>query len=139
VQVTNGTHYSHAENDKWKKVMLQGQLVPVPGLSFVGYYDYEKQNPDAKADTVKFDGYFEKVRNLVLAAEYFIYRNDLYLTSAEAKYDVSGLSVFGRYTFTPDKLAAFVRFDRYEPNSEVDNNELDLLIAGLDWTPFHTS
>jgi hypothetical protein len=139
VQVTNGTHYSHAENDKWKKVMLQGQLVPAPGLSLVGYYDYEKQNPDAKAETVKVDGYFEKVRDLVLAAEYFIYRNDLYLTSAEAKYDVSGLSVFGRYTFTPDKLAAFARFDRYEPNSEVEDNELDLLIAGLDWTPFHTS
>jgi len=139
VQVTNGSAYSHAENDKWKKLMLQGQIIPLPGLSLVGYYDYEKQTPKAKAETIKFDGYFEKVRNLVLSAEYFVYRNDLYVASSKARYDVSGLSVFGRYTFTPDRLAAFARYDYYEPNNKVGDNEISLVIAGLDWAPFHTS
>ena len=39
VKVTNGYHYSHSENDKYKKFMGQLHLIPVAGLSVVGYYD----------------------------------------------------------------------------------------------------
>lgn len=135
----NGAGYSHAEGDKYKKIAVQIHLLPLAGVSIVGYLDYEKQDADNSAATYKIDGYIEMVKNLVLGAEYFVYKNDKYLTADEARYDVSGLSVFGRYAVTPDKLSLFARFDRYEPNSQAGGDEMSLLIAGLDWAPVHKS
>jgi hypothetical protein len=137
--VSNGSGYSHAESDKFKKVAGQVHLIPLAGLSVVGYLDYEKQDADNSATTYKLDGYFEMVKNLVLGAEYFVYQNDKYLTADEARFDVSGLSLFGRYTFNPDIFSLFARFDRYEPNSQSSDDESSLVIAGLDWAPFHKS
>jgi len=138
-QVTNGTHYSHAENDKHKKFMGQLQLVPAAGLNVVGYVDYEKQDASNEAWTYKLDGYFEMVPGLTLAAEWFVYRNDKYLTAAMKQYDVSGFSVFGVWKINPEKLQLFARLDHYEPNTEVADDERNLVIAGFDWTPFHAS
>ncbi len=136
--VSNGAGYGHAETDKWKKLSFQAQLVPVAGLSIYGYLDTEKQDKDKDALTYKLDGYFEMVKNLVIGAEYFVYRNDLYLVGTD-RYDVSGYSVFGRYAITPDKLNLFARYDSYEPNSKVDKDQTSLVIAGLDWAPWHSS
>jgi hypothetical protein len=101
--------------------------------------DYEKQDKDNSATTYKLDGYFEMVKNLVVGTEYFVYRNDTYLTAAKERYDVSGFSLFGRYSFNPDVFSLFGRFDSYEPNSNVSDDEMNLVIAGLDWAPFHKS
>ncbi len=139
VMVSNGSHYSHVEGDKYKKLMAQASLMPVAGLSLVGYLDYEKQTNSAKAMTYKGDIFLEMIQNLVLGAEYFVYQNELYKTTAGQRYDVSGMSVFGRYTITPDKLALFARYDSYEPNSKVADDGTSLVIAGLDWAPSHKS
>jgi hypothetical protein len=145
--IYNGAAYSHAENDQFKKVQLQAQLTPVAGLSFVGYYDYERKLPVASiptetspgAATYKLDGFFEMVKNLVIGAEWFQYKNDLY-QMAGVKYNVSGWSVFGRGIITPDKLSLFARYDSYLPNSlDRANQDLSLIIAGFDWAPYHTS
>lgn len=122
----NGAGYSHAENDKFKKFAGNIQLIPVAGLSIVGYMDYEKQDKDNSAQTYKLDGYLEMVKNLVIGAEYFVYQNDKYQTADKTRYDVSGFSLFGR-------------FDSYEPNNRVSDDEMSLVIAGLDWAPFHKS
>ncbi len=137
--VSNGSHYSHVENDKYKKLMGQIHLVPVAGLSLVGYLDYEKQTADASAFTYKLDVYFEMVKNLTVGSEYFIYDNDLKVTPKGQKYDVSGFSVFGNYVITRDVLAIFGRYDFYEPNNQVSNDRVNLVIAGLDWAPWGTS
>jgi len=81
----------------------------------------------------------EMVRNLTIGAEYFVYQNDKYLTANKERYDVSGLSIFGRYIFNPDVFSLFARFDRYEPNNKVSSDEMSMVIAGLDWAPFHKS
>jgi hypothetical protein len=137
--ISSGNGYSHAENDKYKKFTGNIQLIPVAGLSIVGYMDYEKQDKDNSATTYKLDGYFEMVKNFILGAEYFVYKNDKYLTPDETRYDVSGFSLFGRYTFSPDIFSAFARFDSYEPNNEISDDEMSLVIAGFDWAPFHKS
>ncbi len=137
--LTNGSHYSRVENDKYKKLMGQIHLVPMAGLSLVGYLDYEKQNADASAFTYKLDVYFEMVKNLTVATEYFIYDNDLKLTTTGEKYDVSGFSVFGNYTIQRDVLAIFGRYDFYEPNNRIGNDRVNLLIAGVDWAPWGTT
>jgi hypothetical protein len=135
--VSNGCGYSHAESDKFKKVAGQVHLIPLAGVSVVGYMDYEKQDADNSATTYKLDGYFEMVKNLILGTEYFVYRNDTNVTAAKERYDVSGFSIFGRYVFKPDAFCLFARFDRYEPNSKFNDDEMSLVIAGLDWAPVH--
>jgi hypothetical protein len=135
----NGAGYSHPEGDKYKKFAGNLQLIPLAGLSVVGYIDYEKQDADNSAMTYKLDGYLEMVKNLVLGAEYFIYKNDKYLTGDETEYGVSGLSIFGRYTVKPDVFSLFARFDSYEPNDKVGDDKQSLIIAGLDWAPVHKS
>ena len=138
-QVINGAAYSHAENDKFKKVAAQVQLVPLAGLSVVGYVDYEKQNDSQKALTYKVDSFFEMVRNLTVGFEWFTYRNDLNVVKATgARYNVGGRSLFGRYVIQ-DNLSLFGRYDAYEPNSRVDNDRLHLAIVGFDWMPFHST
>jgi hypothetical protein len=139
VMFYNGSGYSHAENDKYKKIAGNVQLIPVAGLSVVGYIDYEKQDNDNAARTYKLDGYFEMVKNLVVGTEYFVYRNDTYKTADMVRYDVSGFSLFGRYSLTPDYFSLFARFDSYEPNTQVSDDGMNLVIAGLDWAPFHKS
>jgi hypothetical protein len=139
----NGAHYSHAENDQYKEVELQAQISPVAGLSIVGYMDYERKLPvtalpaetKPKGYTYKVDAFFEMVKNLVIAGEWFTYKNDLYQTAGE-KYDVGGWSAFGRYTVMPDKLALFARYDSYMPNSLNRDRDMSLAIAGFDWAPY---
>jgi hypothetical protein len=137
--VTNGAHYSHPENDKYKKFMGQLHFVPLAGFSLVGYVDYEKKASDKSAFTYKLDSYLEMVKNLTIGAEYFVYDNDLKLTSDKRQYNMSGFSLFGRYVLKPDVLAAFARYDIYEPNNKVDNNKISLGILGVDWAPLHAS
>ena len=144
--VYNGTHYSHAENDQFKKVQLQAQVTPVAGLSIVGYYDYERKLPVASlpaetapaAQTYKLDGFFEMVKNLIIGAEWFTFKHDLNQTAGE-KYDTGGWSAFGRYIVKPDKLALFARYDSYMPNSLDRGLDMSLVIAGFDWAPYHVS
>jgi hypothetical protein len=143
----NGTHYSHAENDQFKKVQLQAQVSPVAGFSIVGYFDYERKLPNLKsfpnktapvAQTYKIDAFFEMVKNLVIGAEWFTFKHDLYETAGE-KYDVGGWSVFGRYTIATDKFMLFGRYDSYIPNSLDRDLDMSLVIAGFDWAPFDKS
>ncbi len=160
VQVVNGGGYNHLETDKYKKLEGYLHIVPVAGFSLFGYMDYEAQqykaNPLAltapKATTYKADAYFERVKGLVLAGEWFVYKNDLNQYTAPGalapeKFNVSGWSVFGRYALVPDKLNAFARYDSYTPNNHFVSaatglakaKNVDLVILGLDWAPLHSS
>jgi hypothetical protein len=137
--VHNGAHYSHAENDKYKKFSGYLQLVPTAGLSVVGYYDYEKQTDTKNAATTKFDVLFDMVKNLNVSFEWFSYKNDTFINADASGFKSGGWSVFGTYKITPDKLAVFARYDSYQPNSTVSNNDMGLIIAGVDWAPLHPS
>ena len=144
--VYNGSHYSKEETDQYKEVELQAQITPFAGLSIVGYYDYERKLPVASLpdetkpvqNIIKVDAFFERIRNLTLGAEWFVFKNDLYQTGG-VKYDVGGWSVFGRYIVKPDKLALFARYDDYMPNELDRDLDMSLVIAGFDWAPFHPS
>ena len=142
----NGGGYGHAENDQYKEIELQAQITPIPGLSVVGYYDYERRLPVAsfpdetkpKGQTYKLDVFVEMIKNLVLGGEWITYKNDFYQTAGE-KYDVGGWSAFGRYTIETDKLALFARYDSYVPNSLDRDLDMSMVIAGFDWAPVHKS
>jgi len=139
VGVHNGAHYSHAETDKFKRFSGNLQIIPAAGLNIIGYIDYEKQTDSAEARTHKLEAFFEMVRGLTLAGEWFIYDNETYKTAAGARFKVGGWSVFGVYKIKPDKLSLFARYDSYEPNTEVSNDKRGLIILGADWTPYHAT
>ena len=140
--IYNGAAYSHAENDGFKEVELQAQITPVPGLSIVGYYDYERKLPVAAlpaeikpaAATYKIDAFFEMVKDLVIGGEWVTFKADLNQTDG-AKYGRSGWSAFGRYALKP-KLSLFARYDSYMPNSLDRDLDMSLVIAGFDWAPY---
>lgn len=145
--VYNGAAYSRAENDRFKELQLQAQVTPLPGLSFVGYCDFERKLPNPAsfpaetspaARTFKLDGFFEMVRNLVVGVEWFTFEHDLYRSKGE-KFDASGLSVFGRYAVVPGKLDLYCRWDGYRPNSLDRDLDTSLVIAGVDWAPLDRS
>ncbi|HOW85523.1 MAG TPA: hypothetical protein P5119_07205 [Candidatus Aminicenantes bacterium] len=144
--IYNGAGYGHAENDQYKRLQVQAQITPVAGFSLVGYCDYERKLPLAslpgegkpRAVTCKADAYFEMVRNLVIGGEWFAYKNDLYQTAGD-KYRVGGWSAFGRYALKGDRLQMFARYDSYAPNSLDRDQDVSLIIAGLDWAPYHPS
>lgn len=130
--VHNGSHYSHAETDKYKKISGYLQIVPVSGLSVVGYMDTEKQTEAASAVTTKIDAFFDMVKNLNVSFEWFSYDNQTYKTAAKS-YKVGGWSTFASYKITPEKLGLFVRYDAYQPTSLDGNKDMSLIILGLDW------
>lgn len=141
--ISNGAGYGHAENNQFKKISANIQLIPVAGFSVVGYIDFERQLPVSSlpaetapgATTYKADAYFEMVKGLVLGGEWFVFKNDLNQTTALVKYNVSGWSAFGRYALNQSNLNMFARYDSYIPNSENRNRDVSLVIVGLDWTP----
>lgn len=159
LQVVNGGGYTHLETDKYKKFEGYLHFVPLAGFSVFGYAEYEPQqyktnplaNNNPKAYMYKLDSYFEMIKGLVLAGEWFVYRNDLnqYTKPGDTvaqKYNVSGWSVFGRYNLMPDKLNAFARYDSYTPNNHFVSaaglakaKDMSLTIVGLDWAPLHSS
>lgn len=140
--VNNGSGYSKPEGDKFKKLSGWVQLVPVAGLSLVGYMDYEKQDKDNKAITYKADAYFEMIKGLTVGAVWFVYDNDknYYLRpTGKVEFNRSGYTVFANYRAVPDKLSLFARLDGYEPDTDIKDDEITLVIAGLDWTPSHAA
>lgn len=137
--VVTGAAYNHPENDRYKKFAGYVQLIPVAGLSFFGYLDYEKQDATHNARTYKGDVFLEMVKNLVLAFECFTYNNQLNVDKVLGQYNRTGWSGWGRYTVKPDKLALFARYDHYNPNTKLNNDKTNLVIAGFDWAPRTTN
>jgi hypothetical protein len=138
--IISGEGYSHPEYDKYKKYAAYLQLIPMAGLSVVGYVDYEPRDASNNALTYKGDLYFEMIPNLTLAGEYVAYNSDLNKNSGTlSHYNVSGYSIWGVYKIMVDYLNAFARYDHYTPNSTVSSKDMNLVILGLDWIPVHAA
>lgn len=138
VGVHNGSAYSHAETDKYKKISGYLQIVPVAGISLFGYVDYENQSANDTAVTYKADVYFDLVKNLNITFEWFRYDNATYKTAGE-HFLVGGWSAFATYKIKPEKLGLFARYDAYQPTSLDSGKDMSLVIVGLDWYAWGSS
>ena len=125
--VHNGSHYSHAENDKYKKFSGYVHLVPLNGLSLVGYADTETQAEGKSAVTYKVDALINLIPKANVVFEWLQYDNDL------KTYKSSGWSAYATYQITPDELGLFFRYDSYQPVSNDSKRDMTLIIAGFDW------
>jgi hypothetical protein len=139
LMVTNGEGYSHPELNKYKKIGGYVQVIPVAGLSLVGYVDYEPLDPSNHALTYKADAYLEMIPNLTVGGSWFSYNNDLFKNADLSHYNAGGYSIFGVYKIVPDNLNAFARLDHYIPNSTNAELNQGLVILGLDWAPVSTT
>ena len=135
----NGEGYSHPEYNRFKKVGGYLHLIPVAGVSLVGYADYEDLAGSAKAVTTKADVFVDLIPNLTLAMEYVSYDNETFKNADQSRYTSGGFSVFGVYKLIVDKLNAFARYDGYQPNSTNSQLNKGLIIVGLDWAPVHAA
>jgi hypothetical protein len=146
--ITNGTGYSSAELDPFKKIGYALWLDLANGLTIEGYADYEKQDPEnpntkgAPSGTSDFSistGYYTlkamvafEQPSFSVAAEVFSRTNkesgitnvmtsgtDL-LSYEKADVNKMGYSVFGSVITPIPKLKAFARYDYYDANTEDD-------------------
>jgi hypothetical protein len=99
----------------------------------------------------KVDAYFDMVPGLNITGEWFTYNSDQKynkvqqddgagnLVTVNKHYNIGGYSIFATYKIIPDTLHVFARYDGYRPDSTDGSKDLSLIIAGLDWTPIHSS
>lgn len=127
----NGTGQK-PEDNRYKRAYFALPLRPLEDLRIEPYVDYE--GGPGKADRVLyklFVGY--ELRRAAIGAEIVDRVN--HVTSGRNR-EPFGISAFGRVKAS-DKLAAFARYDRWQPDTRAANRiDSDLYIAGLDWEPF---
>ena len=126
--VSNGRGYGHVEDDKYKKVALQGSLHPAAGMVLAALVEYEPQNSSDNNVLAKgFAGY--KSKEFTLGLEGFLYRR-----GADALANSSGFSAFAHRALGGN-WTGIARVDFYEPDSKVNDDETTLLIGALDYSP----
>ncbi len=154
--VVNGDGYGSPATTEFRKIGGQVQLIPVAGLSLVGYYEIEDRPATATmiaagsksydsagtAKMAKGDVYFNMIENLNVSFEYFNYNNPTFTEKTAGQtvqYKTGGWSVFGSYKIIVGKLNVFARHDSYAPDSTQSLKDQGLTIVGLDWAPVHSS
>ncbi|MFA7228676.1 MAG: porin [Melioribacteraceae bacterium] len=126
----NGTGMNKTENDKSMDYVFRAVVAPLKGLSLSGnYYGGKAQGADLSFYNFGFD---YKLGALFLDAEYAS-KNTQTVTT-----DISGNSFFAFATyniplegnFLREMIAGF-RFEKYDPNTSADNNEIDMMTFGV--------
>jgi hypothetical protein len=123
------------ETNRYKRAYFALPLRPIEDLRIEPYVDYEAAagalGRTDRALYKIFTGY--ELKRGAIGAEAFQRVNHV-VTGRNAK--PTGVSVFGRMKAT-EKVAAFARFDRFQPNTLAANRiDTDMYIAGLDFEPY---
>lgn len=131
LMIGNGTGSSGGEKDKYKLIMYSFWAVPTRGLTVQAYADYQRRAGEINDMLYKgFVGY-DHIRFSV-GAEAF----QQVLDSKDGDAKSLGVSFFGSAIPIPGKtFKMFGRFDRWDPNTDVDDDEVNLVIGGLDFIP----
>jgi hypothetical protein len=122
------------EDNRYKRAYFSLPLRPLEDLRIEPYVDYEGFTGGNNRDRVTykiFSGY--EFRRAAVGAEVVDRINHVQVGRNAEPF---GFSVFGRMK-AADKLGAFARYDRWQPNTRAANRiDQNLYIAGLDWEPY---
>ncbi len=130
--VANGSHYSHPENDSYKKAYLSVST-NIDGFIVEGYVDQETKSPKNSNITYKgFAGYQND--DLTIGIDYYSMIKGGQRDSLGNDLKINALSIFGRYNLTKN-TTAIIRYDRYNSDVDAANKETSLIIAALDYRP----
>ena len=128
IMIGNGNSQK-PENNRYKKIYLSLPLSPTSDLRVEPYLDYEGGNGGTEKTTYKlFLGYAFK--RLDIGSEIL----DRVNHSPAGNQEPFGVSVFARAAYPTANVAAFARYDRWQPDTRAANRvDSDLYIAGVDW------
>lgn len=120
------------ETNRYKKSYLSMQLMPIPELKIEPYFDYEGGYKGTDKATYKLFAGLE-LKRFAIGGEIV----DRVNHSRSGNQEPFGISVFARTAPPSAKLAAFARYDRWQPDRRAENRvDTDLYIAGLDWQAY---
>ena len=134
LMIGNGNGYKGPEDDKYKLFMYSFWVVPVEGLTLEVYADYERTTMSLdKANDIVYKGFaaYEQPQ-FTIGVEGFqqSMKNDDIDTKS------LGVSLFGSAIPMPGtKFKVFGRFDYWDPDTDIENNEENFIIGGLDFIP----
>lgn len=138
--ISNGTGYKHSENDDYKKLSFQlyygDSKIHKNGNFNVGAvfstesFDYIAGTDTSTKSTSVVGGFAAyQIANLRLGAEY-----DMLTKGGSSDVTKNIISVYANYAAMKN-LDIFARFDKYDPNTDVDNDGSNYIIAGLNYKP----
>jgi hypothetical protein len=129
IVVANGTG-TRSETDKNKRVYVNVPIKIQGGFSVVPYFDYEGGNDGRNKNVLAAFAGLQKPR-FHGGVEVFQKKNNKALANDQDRTE-NGFSVFGAVK-AAEKVKLFGRFDKYDPNTDVDDNGISLIIAGVDF------
>jgi hypothetical protein len=128
VLVANGEG-KKGESNEYKKVFVSIPVVVADHFNIVPYVDYEGAANDMTKQTLAL---FIGMTGETLNAGVEVFQKTDAKAMAGKDLVKSGFSIFGSARVA-EKLKGFARLDMYDPNTDVDNDGNNFIIAGLDY------
>ncbi|RMD51363.1 MAG: hypothetical protein D6830_00525 [Ignavibacteria bacterium] len=136
--LTNGTGYKKSENDDYKKLSFQvfygDKKIKKDGNFNVGAvfttesFDYISGTDTTTKSTTVIGGFAAyQIAGLRVGAEY-----DILTKGGSSDVTKNIISVYADYAAMKN-LHVFARFDKYDPNVDVDNDGSNYVVAGLNY------
>jgi len=128
VLVANGEG-KKGESNEFKKVFVSIPVVLAGNIDVVPYVDYEGGAHDMTKQTLAL---FVGITGETMKAGVEVFQKTDKKAFAGDDLVKNGFSVFGSASVA-EKLTGFARFDMYDPNTDLDKDGNNLIIAGLDY------
>lgn len=136
--MSNGNGYKSKDDDAYgKSCEVQGLINPMDGLIISAFYGMNGFDPDDDPDTDNNEnssttdltvGY--TTQTFAAGGSYTMQTNH----GSRLGSDGSGIWGFARYKMADSPVGFLVRFDRWDPDTSVDDNTETYMIAGLDYS-----
>ncbi|UCE19804.1 MAG: hypothetical protein JSV84_05545 [Gemmatimonadota bacterium] len=133
--IGNGKGYKGPDDDKYKLFMYSFWVVPVDGLTLQAYVDYQRKEMSPKVNDIVYKGFCAyETPQFSVGVEGFqqSLKNDV-VDSKNV-----GISLFASaIPILGSKFKVFGRFDYWDPDTESDDDEENLIIGGWDFIPIN--
>ncbi len=138
VLMSNGEGYDKADDDANRKAYeVQGVLTPVEGLLVTGMFGLNGYDIDGDADTTNDQN---DITTMDLSIGYttgtlnvggsFTSISNWDMTEDQK---ARGLSAFGRFGIPDSPITLLAKFDRFDPDTDVDDDQTTYIVAGVDY------
>jgi len=119
------------ESNEYKKIYASIPIVVMENFHVVPIADYEGGADEMTKQTMAL---FVGMTGETLNAGVEVFQKTHAKALAGDELIENGISIFGSVRIA-DKLKGFGRFDIYDPNTDMDNDGLNYIIAGIDYEP----
>jgi hypothetical protein len=136
--LANGEGYDKKDDGANRKAYeVQGLFAPIPGLTVSGYFGLRGFDADGDPATTNDQ---EDATTIDLAAGYaqspFAVGGSLAMVgnwNGTADQKAQGISGWGRFTLPGVPLTLLAKFDRFDPDTDTDDDQTTYIVAGVDY------